>query len=70
MFVSMDSDISDVPDHYDGLMITEFLRNFSNCPPEDINPHPLQNENINTLQTEDLNPPQNEMDLHNGEVQH
>ena len=70
MFVSMDSDISDVPDHYDGLMITEFLRNFSSCPSEDINPHPLQNENINTLQTEDINPLQNEMGLHNGEVQH
>ncbi|XWS09558.1 hypothetical protein CRYUN_Cryun39dG0000500 [Craigia yunnanensis] len=70
IFVSMDGDITDVPDHYDGLMITEFLRNFSNCPPEDINSHPLQNENINTLQTEDLNPLQNEMDFHNGEVQH
>ncbi|XVF33824.1 hypothetical protein REPUB_Repub18cG0004300 [Reevesia pubescens] len=67
MFVSMNGDMTDVPDHYDGLMITEFLRNFSNCPQEDINPHPLQNENINTLQTEDINPLQNEMGLHNGE---
>ncbi|XWS27661.1 hypothetical protein CRYUN_Cryun25bG0000700 [Craigia yunnanensis] len=67
MFLSMNGDMTDGPDHYDGLMITEFLRNFSNCPSEDINPHPLQNENINTLQTEDINPLQNEMGLHNGE---
>ncbi|KAE8693547.1 Detected protein of unknown function [Hibiscus syriacus] len=59
MFVSMNGDMTDVPDQYDGLMITEFLRNFSNCPSDDINVHPLQNENINTLQ--------NEMGLHNGE---
>ena len=70
MFLSMNGDMTDGPDHYDGLMMTEFLRNFSNCPSEDINPHPLQNENINTLQTEDINPLQNEMGLHNGEVQH
>ncbi|XP_022733130.1 uncharacterized protein At4g26450-like isoform X2 [Durio zibethinus] len=70
MFASMNGDMTDVPDHYDGLMITEFLRNFSNCPPEDINPHSLQNENINTLQTEDINPLQSGMGLHNGEVQH
>ncbi|XWS11456.1 hypothetical protein CRYUN_Cryun38cG0084400 [Craigia yunnanensis] len=67
MFVSMNGDMTDVPDHYDGLMITEFLRKFSHCPPEDIDPHPLQNENIITLQTDDINPLQNEMDLHNGE---
>ncbi|KAE8679189.1 Detected protein of unknown function [Hibiscus syriacus] len=67
MFVSMNGDMTDVSDQYDGLMITEFLRNFSNCPPDDINAHPLQNENINTLQTEDVNPLQNDMGLHNGE---
>ncbi|GMI85173.1 hypothetical protein like AT4G26450 [Hibiscus trionum] len=67
MFVSMNGDMIDVPDQYDGLMITEFLRHFPNCPPDDINAHPLQNENINTLQTEDINPLQNEMGLHNGE---
>ncbi|KAK8542566.1 hypothetical protein V6N12_015160 [Hibiscus sabdariffa] len=67
MFVSMNGDITDVPDQYDGLMITEFLRNFSSCPPDEISAHPLQNENINTLQTEDINPLQNEMSLHNGE---
>ncbi|KAE8733484.1 Detected protein of unknown function [Hibiscus syriacus] len=59
MFVSMNGDMTDVPDQYDGLMITEFLRNFSNCASDDISSHPLQNENINTLQ--------NEMGLHNGE---
>lgn len=70
MFVSMNGDMTDVPDQYDGLMITEFLQNFSNCPPDDMNAHPLQNESINSLQTEDINPLQNEMGLHNGEVQH
>ena len=70
MFVGMNGDMTDVPDHYDGLMITEFLRNFSNCSAEDINTHPLQNENINPLQTQDINSLQNEMGLHNGEVQH
>ncbi|XVE80662.1 hypothetical protein DITRI_Ditri14bG0156600 [Diplodiscus trichospermus] len=67
MFVSMNGDMTDVPDHYDGLMITEFLRNFSNCPSEDMNPHSLENENINALQNADINPLQNEMGLHNGE---
>ncbi|TYH34939.1 hypothetical protein ES332_D13G160000v1 [Gossypium tomentosum] len=67
MFVSMNGDMTDVPDQYDGLMITEFLQNFSNCPPDDINAHPLQNESINSLQTEDINPLQNEIGLHNGE---
>ncbi|XP_022752945.1 uncharacterized protein At4g26450-like [Durio zibethinus] len=67
MFVSMNGDMTDVPDHYDGLTITEFLRNFSNCPSEDINPYPQQNENINSLQIEDINPLQNGMCLHNGE---
>lgn len=66
----MNGDMTDVSDHYDGLMITEFLGNISSCPSDDINPHPLQNENINPLQTENINPLQNEMGLHNGEVQH
>ncbi|OMO65931.1 hypothetical protein COLO4_30921 [Corchorus olitorius] len=67
MFANMNGDMTDVPDQYDGLMISEFLRNFSNCPTEGINPHPLQNENISPLQTQDINPLQNEMGLHNGE---
>ncbi|EOY11833.1 Uncharacterized protein TCM_030506 isoform 1 [Theobroma cacao] len=67
IFVSMNGDMTDVSDHYDGLMITEFLGNISSCPSDDINPHPLQNENINPLQTENINPLQNEMGLHNGE---
>ncbi|KAE8677249.1 Detected protein of unknown function [Hibiscus syriacus] len=66
VFVSMNGDMTDV-DQYDGFMITEFFRNFSNCPPDDINAHHLQNENIKTLQTEDINPLQNDMSLHNGE---
>lgn len=74
MFVSGNGDMTDVPDQYDGLMMTEFFRNFSSS--EDINPHPLQNEDINPLQTEDINPLQtedinplqNNMGLHNGEV--
>ncbi|XP_021690556.2 uncharacterized protein At4g26450 isoform X2 [Hevea brasiliensis] len=44
-------DISEVPDSYDGLMISEFLNTFSNC---------------NSVR-EDINPLQNEMSLHNGE---
>ncbi|XP_038998141.1 uncharacterized protein At4g26450-like isoform X1 [Hibiscus syriacus] len=67
MFVSMNGDMTDVPDQYDGLMMSEFFRNFSNCPPDDINAHPMQNENINTLQTEDINPLQSDTGLHNGE---
>ncbi|XVF70996.1 hypothetical protein PTKIN_Ptkin11bG0206500 [Pterospermum kingtungense] len=67
MFVSGNGDMTDVPDQYDGLIMTEFFRNFPNCPSEDINPHPLQNENINPLQTEDINPLQNDIGLHNGE---
>ncbi|XP_021625062.1 uncharacterized protein At4g26450 isoform X2 [Manihot esculenta] len=44
-------DITEVPDGYDGLMISEFLTTFSNCPSA----------------AEDINPLQNEMSLHNGE---
>ncbi|OAY59137.1 uncharacterized protein At4g26450 [Manihot esculenta] len=44
-------DITEVPDSYDSLTISEFLTTFSNC----------------TSVTEDINPLQNEMSLHNGE---
>uniref|UniRef100_A0A2P2JJ13 Uncharacterized protein n=1 Tax=Rhizophora mucronata TaxID=61149 RepID=A0A2P2JJ13_RHIMU len=45
------SDIADVQDNYDGLMISEFLNTFSNC---------------NSV-TEDITSLQNEINLHNGE---
>ncbi|KDP29508.1 hypothetical protein JCGZ_19221 [Jatropha curcas] len=44
-------DIADVPDSYDSLTISEFLTTFSNC----------------ASVSEDINPLQNEMGLHNGE---
>lgn len=44
--------ISDVQDNYDGLMITQLLNAFPDCPPA----------------PGDINPLQNEMALHNGEV--
>ncbi|KAJ8754929.1 hypothetical protein K2173_015441 [Erythroxylum novogranatense] len=43
--------INDVPDNYDGLMISEFLTSFSNC----------------SSVPEDITPLQNEMSLHNAE---
>lgn len=44
--------ILDVPDNYDGLTITQLLNTFPDCPPV----------------PGDINPLQNEMVLHNGEV--
>jgi hypothetical protein len=44
--------IPDVQDNYDGLMITQFFNTFSDCPAVPV----------------DINPLQNEMGLHNGEV--
>ncbi|KAF5730433.1 hypothetical protein HS088_TW19G00022 [Tripterygium wilfordii] len=46
------SDIPDVDDNYDGLLLSEYLNSFPNC----------------AAIPEDINPMQNEMNLHNGEV--
>ncbi len=62
MFVDMNSDTTHAPDQYDGLMINEYLGNFSSSPqvPGDINPHSLQND--------DMNPMPNNISIHNEEV--